>query len=345
MNMLKTTQPDIGRPTTRGKPLGGRSEGRAASFGHEDAELHRVALDLVQLASNLAGFREPTPLSGAIDALKLLARGRWYNALMSGEMKFPYIADVAKSGALNKSVQSVLRAIQLCQSSEQLTQILVPGLQRLKNALGLLPANANRQIDQINELIRNYLMSRGAAKVTAKLPDISKHYKFFRSSKLDRDYHEGNGWLGIPGKVKTHRRHAAQKKVAGGTGDDAGHLIGDRFGAPGGEENLGPQNWKANRGGTFKELEDHWDMRLKTGHAVFVRVIDIANKGSTRPFVRRVHWTEVAPDGRERHTSIDFANMHTPESRWAQAVENVAIEAPQLDNVVYVDFARRRRLN
>src|SRR6187200_721998 len=98
--MLKTTQPVQGRPATRGKPNGGRSEGRAASLGRDEAELRQVALDLVQLASDLAGFREPTPSSDAVGALKLLARGRWYNALMSGEMKYPYVADIAKSGAL-----------------------------------------------------------------------------------------------------------------------------------------------------------------------------------------------------------------------------------------------------
>jgi len=324
--------------------VGGRAEGRAADFGRDDAELRRAALDLLQLAGNLAGFMDPTPASGGKDVLRTLAHGQWYDALMSGKVEFPFIADITKAGSLHRSVESVVRAIHLTANSSELNHLLIPGLQRLRNALNLLPANVHRQLDQLNEIMRNYLMSRGSAKVSGRRPDISKHFKFCRYPKDNRDYHEGNGWLGVPGKVKTHRRHAAQKKVAGGTGDDAGHLIGDRFGAPGGEENLGPQNWKSNRHGTFKELEDHWDMRLKTGHAVFVRVIDICNKDTTRPFVRRVYWTEVSPEGRERHSSVDFANMHTHESRWAQAVEDTASEPPQLDNVIYVDFVRRRRL-
>src|SRR5437870_2937171 len=61
----------------------------------------------------------------------------------------------------------------------------------------------------------------------------------------------------------------AQKKMAGGTGDDAGHLIGNRFGAPGGRENLSPQNWKANRFGTYKDLENLWARKRLTNIEVF----------------------------------------------------------------------------
>lgn len=261
---------------------------------------------------------------------------------MSGDLMFPYVADVAKAGALNRAVRAVVRVIQLCKPSDELTYLLVPGLQRLKNALNLLPRNVNRQVDQFSEVIRNYLMSRGTAKVLGRLPDISKHFRFIRSSKLDRDYHEANGWLGIPGKVKLHRRHAAQTKGMGSIGDDATQLIADRFGAPGGEENTGPKNWKVVQGGTYQELEAHWDMRLNNGFAVFVRVVDVNNKGNVRPFLRRVFWTEIAPDGRERFLTYDFANMQTPENRWATAVESTDVQLAQLGNMKYVDFARRR---
>ena len=57
----------------------------------------------------------------------------------------------------------------------------------------------------------------------------------------------------------------AQIKLTGGTGNDAGHLIGNRFGAPGTAEDLGPQNFIHSKHGTFKKLENDWALKLNSG--------------------------------------------------------------------------------
>jgi hypothetical protein len=92
-------------------------------------------------------------------------------------------------------------------------------------------------------------------------PDISGNFHFETIDRAHYVYKIGSGQLGVPGTVKTHRSKREQSKVSSGTGDDAGHLIGDRFGAPGGAENLGPQNWIQNQYGTFKQLENTWETR------------------------------------------------------------------------------------
>src|SRR5882672_10051228 len=78
------------------------------------------------------------------------------------------------------------------------------------------------------------------------LPDIRSRFKFRRWSQAGYCYKEAAGELGIPGQVMTHRDVNAQKQLASGTGDHAGHMIGVQFGAPGGNENMGLQNANMN---------------------------------------------------------------------------------------------------
>ena len=92
----------------------------------------------------------------------------------------------------------------------------------------------------------------------------------------------------MPGEVVEHRSQSAQRTVAKGTGDDAGHLIDNRFGAPSGAENLSPQNWKANRYGTYKALGDSWGAKRKQRVEIDVEVTDVTRAGVNRPFLRKV---------------------------------------------------------
>jgi hypothetical protein len=142
--------------------------------------------------------------------------------------------------------------------------------------------------------------------------------------------------------VKTRRSRYQQREIAGGTGDDAGHRIGARFGAPGGEENLSPQNWIANRaGGNFYDLELHWERTLKSGKRVIVEVTDITRAGENRPFMRRASWTEIAPDGtRTSHKRI-FANPHSVKSRIGRGIESAQRDRPA--DVIDLAAERRKR--
>ncbi|MHC5540049.1 DNA/RNA non-specific endonuclease, partial [Singulisphaera rosea] len=128
-----------------------------------------------------------------------------------------------------------------------------------------------------------------------------------------------------------------------GTGDDAGHLIGDRFGAPGGPENLSPQNWIANRYGTYKGLEDSWAKKLLDGVDIEVNVTDVTRAGEDRPFMREVRWTELGPDDRRSSDSLTFANTHTPKSREARDIAPTPT-TPGGGQVIEVDFKNKTRI-
>lgn len=177
----------------------------------------------------------------------------------------------------------------------------------------------------------------------ADLKDVRGEYHFETFVRNRKTYKQAWGWLGMPYEVQTHRSVSAQKKAAGGTGDDAGHLIGNRFGSSGGAENLSLQNWKANRYGTYKDLEELWAAKRSKGVDIYVQVTDIIRFGEIRPFMRNVHWIERAGE-KETPFEIDFANTHTPESRSKQHIPGTNPGGVE-GEVIHVDFRLRQRIS
>lgn len=163
--------------------------------------------------------------------------------------------------------------------------------------------------------------------------DVSDGFQFETYRSGQRIYKQARGPLGHPDYVVRHRSKHAQGSVSRGTGDDAGHLIGNQFGAPGTQENLSMQNFVANRGGTWKDLESYWASRLRTGIYVEVSVTDISRTGENRPFARRANWTEITPAGAHTQHSLLFANMHTVRSRQKQNIPPT-VPDDQIDNVI-----------
>ena len=176
----------------------------------------------------------------------------------------------------------------------------------------------------------------------ADLEDARGRYTFESFTRNGKTYKQAYGWLGMPDQVVTHRSASEQRKVAGGTGDDAGHLIGNRFGSPGGGANLSQQNWKANRYGTYSNLENAWAAKRLSGTDIYVQVTDVFRFGEQRPFMRNVQWIE-STNGHETEFSVDFANTHTPESRSAQSIAPTNPAGTNAD-IIRVDFKARRRI-
>lgn len=162
------------------------------------------------------------------------------------------------------------------------------------------------------------------------LPDISSRFTFRNWTQAGYFFKEAAGELGVPGTVATHRDVQAQRDLAGGTGDHAGHMIGVQFGAPGGIENMGLQNANMNtfapkrlqeafrgHGGSYHDLESDWARKLKDGYRITVTIQDKYRVGEERPFVRLVEWTE--SKGRQSVTqTLDFGNFSSPQLRDAR---------------------------
>lgn len=169
--------------------------------------------------------------------------------------------------------------------------------------------------------------------------NVSGQFRFRQYEQNGKIYQQGEGRLGMPNEVQTHRDMGAQRTVSGGTGDDAGHLIGNRFGPPGGAENLGRQNWKLNRYGNYRKLEDAWAALRFRGIEIDVQVTDVTRSGEDRPFARNVQWTETAPDGTKQSFELDFANTTTAEGRLkASGASSTTKETG--GSVIHVDFGK-----
>ena len=122
------------------------------------------------------------------------------------------------------------------------------------------------------------------------------HYDEYETSDGGR-IKEAEGYLGVPDEVQTHRDKNAQDRVAGGTLDEAGHLIGNQFGPHGDERNLSRQNAAVN-GASYKQLEMDWRELLMDGEKVHVLVQDHFRPGADRPYKRTVDWRVEYRNGR-----------------------------------------------
>ncbi len=151
-----------------------------------------------------------------------------------------------------------------------------------------------------------------------KKPDVSGNYTYgeYTDSKGNNVKYAA-GELGVPGEVRKHRNQSEQSKVSTGSGDDAGHLIANQFGAAGDAKNLGKQNWRANEFGTWRKLEKSWADKLQDGIKINVVVTEHTHPGSDRPYKREVRWTETDASGNTTHHEFTFGNFSTPEGRAA----------------------------
>ncbi len=281
-----------------------------------DAACRELALDMAQMAIDIAGIVDPTPIADGTGAILAVSRGNWTDAAFNVVGLIPYIGDLAKAGKLPRYMRTIETAADMVRTSPAFARRVAPVIERLDQALRLLPDDSATVI-AMRRQVSKMLQDVRVTSIPAALPDISRQFKFREFNRGRDTVKEASGRLGIPGQVKSHRSQSAQRGVSAGTGDDAGHLIGARFGAPPDARNLSLQNWKANRFGTFKNLEDAWAAKLRGGTGISIRVQDVTRAGEARPYWRKVEWTEIDAQGNITRHELDFMNATTPKSRAA----------------------------
>lgn len=177
-----------------------------------------------------------------------------------------------------------------------------------------------------------------------KKPDVSSNYTYDEYTTNYGDHVKiAKGKLGVPGEVRKHRNQSEQSKVSSGSGDDAGHLIANQFGAAGDAKNLGKQNWRANEFGTWRQLEKRWAESLQNGIKIEVEITEHTHKDSNRPYKRVAKWTETDASGIVTEHSLDFANFSTPESREATNAPPTPNVPPGGATVTDINDARIKR--
>jgi hypothetical protein len=282
----------------------------------EAAAVRTLDLNLYQMFFDLTSIVDPTPLSPAAGLAFSVARRDWVDSLLSGASLIPFVGEIARFGKLAKIIKTLEESIDLAGKSEKAVELVKPAAQKMSQIVDLLPANSGNEIARLRQMTDEFLRKNGLGKIAMDLPDVSKQFRFQAFEQNGYRYEELSGRLGVPGKVKQHRNTYQQRQVAGGTGDDAGHRIANEFGAPGGKDNLTPQNWIQNRGGgTYRDMEIDWGNKLRNGTGVDVKVQDVFKPGTDRPFLRKVEWTETSPTGTVSKRSLDLMNPQTAESR------------------------------
>lgn len=295
-------------------------------------ELLELALDLTQLCLDLAGIVDPTPIRDGASMLYSLGSGRWFDAIVSGVSMLPYAGDLAKFGKTDRYLATVLDALGWARKSPWVAELLQPTLMRLNKIMALLPDALPVPLDRMRAELRLYCKPTKLAAVANALPDIRKNFRFRpRHSYGAFEAEEISGRLGIPGKVKLHNNPSAKRKVSQGTGEDAGHRIGQRFGAPCDSTNLSLQNHNINtyapkdlqeaflgNGASYLKMEDEWEALLQAGYKIVVKVRDRYRRGESRPFARDVEALITPPNGTAFRRTWDYGNFTSPQSRAAQ---------------------------
>jgi hypothetical protein len=306
----------------------------------EAAAVRTLDLNLYQMFFDLTSIVDPTPISPAAGLAFSVARRDWVGSLLSGASLIPFVGEIARFGKLVKIIKTLEESIDLASKSEKAADLLKPAMQRLAQILDMLPTNAGPEIGRLRQMVNDFLSKNGLAKIATELPDVSKQFKFQKFEQNGYRYEELSGRLGVPGKVKKHRSQYQQQKVAGGTGDDAGHRIANEFGAPGGPENLTPQNWIQNRGsGTYRDMEIEWGDKLRNGTGIEATVQDVFKPGQDRAFLRKVEWTETSPTGVVTKDSRTFVNTQSVASRLKRGVAPTVPPGTEAD---IVPFGRPR---
>jgi len=136
-----------------------------------------LAFDIGQLILDITGIFDPSPISDGTSFLISLARGNWFDAVISAAGIVPYIGDLAKTAKLPRYLKSVRKSIRIARLDSKWAHALRALFERLKKVLDkgyrlsadLLPATAKRQLKELMDEIDDFLKPRGSA--TGNLPE------------------------------------------------------------------------------------------------------------------------------------------------------------------------------
>jgi hypothetical protein len=129
-----------------------------------DDEKGALLLDLTQMALDIAGIVDPTPISDGVSGVISLFRGDWLGAGISVASMIPYVGDLAKAGKLPKVLKSIERAIELAGKDAKFAERLAPVLEKLRSALHAapldkLPSPIRRPLESMRNKIDDFFNS------------------------------------------------------------------------------------------------------------------------------------------------------------------------------------------
>ena len=271
----------------------------AARAGARQADASELALDVTQMALDIVGLVDPTPISDGVNGLISLGRGDWLGAGISAVSMIPYVGDAAKLGKLGRYAETMANAVDLAKANPAIAKQLGPAMEKLREAFGHIP------LDKLPQPMREAL-----APIKSKLDDFARIGVHTVQTTVGRNSVEwtqnaagetirAKATLNevFSGASRSSKEATAQGQAAArGIADDVGgHIIGHRFVKDQGIRNMFPQNAQFNNS-AFRKLENEWaDWISKKGGSVEVEVQLIGN--ATRPDKVHVKYSLIDADG------------------------------------------------
>ncbi|PCD01589.1 hypothetical protein COC42_15775 [Sphingomonas spermidinifaciens] len=270
----------------------------------------QLGLDLGQMALDVAGLFDPTPISDGANgivsagrAIGSLFSGDWgaagghaVNGLISGASMLPVLGDTAKLGKIGKWAETVSDAVSAVAHDPALRETLAPALQKVKDAIGAipegalnaLPASARESLEATKRQLDEFFSPTVAAdaatatNLTARVGANTAEWTVNAAGQPTR-VTATLSELQPSGLARGRDELAAQDTVRGRglADDDAGHVIGHRFLGDQGARNMFPQNFNFNRS-AYKTLENEWATWIDKGGTVKVD-IELIGGTSGRP--------------------------------------------------------------
>ena len=135
----------------------------AARAGARQADAAELALDVTQIALDIVGLVDPTPISDGANGLISLGRGDWLGAGISAVSMIPYVGDAAKLGKLGRYAETMANAVDLAKANPAIAKQLGPAMEKLREAFGHIP------LDKLPQPMREAL-----APIKSKLDDFAR---------------------------------------------------------------------------------------------------------------------------------------------------------------------------
>ncbi|MBB4858829.1 hypothetical protein HNO88_002155 [Novosphingobium chloroacetimidivorans] len=330
----------------------------AAPAGPDPVQL---GLDLGQMALDITGIVDPTPVSDGSNAVISVGRsigslfsgdfgeagGHLLNAGISAVAIVPALGDVAKAGKIGKWAQTVADSVSAIAHNPAARAALEPALRTIRDAidkipqsaLDALPSSARESIEGMKRQLDDHFAppaSTTSGTTSARAADVAQagvHTAKVGANSVEWTV-DANGYpkhveatlseLQPSGTPRSSAETTAQDQVRGRgiDGDDAGHVIGHRFLGDQGTRNMFPQQFNFNRG-AYKTMENEWAAWIDHGGTVKAKV-DLLGGTAERPDQVKVTYEVFNDAGKRVFRNTDVFDNAAGQSFDRVPTDNIA---------------------
>ncbi len=119
-----------------------------------------LILDLSQVALDVVGLVDPTPVSDGINGIISLFRGDFLGAGISALSMIPYVGDLAKTGKLGKWAETVDGVVRMAAKDARFAEQVRPVLNKIRDGIEGIPQGAFDKLPQAAQDTLRHIASK-----------------------------------------------------------------------------------------------------------------------------------------------------------------------------------------